>query len=109
MMMISQKQFVTLVKTFFTVTLLCLLGSNQAFAQAKFYASAPKSVPVNANFQLGLTIENGNGTKTQEKQLFLGGSRLPVLVYEAAGTYGNQHEIKGHGTSVEAYPTVYGR
>ncbi len=31
-------------------------------AQARFSASAPKSVPVNSNFQLSYTIENGNGT-----------------------------------------------
>ncbi|HRG87379.1 MAG TPA: BatD family protein [Chitinophagales bacterium] len=33
-----------------------------ASAQARFSASAPKSVPVNSNFQLSYTIENGNGT-----------------------------------------------
>ena len=33
-----------------------------SFSQTKFYASAPKSVPQNSNFQLGFTIENGNGT-----------------------------------------------
>jgi hypothetical protein len=33
-----------------------------SFSQAKFYASAPKSVPQNSNFQLGFTIENRNGT-----------------------------------------------
>jgi len=36
--------------------------AQHVFAQAKFYASAPKSVPQNGNFQLGFTIENGNGT-----------------------------------------------
>jgi tetratricopeptide (TPR) repeat protein len=36
--------------------------STYSFAQIKFYASAPKSVPANQNFQLNFTIENGNGT-----------------------------------------------
>ncbi len=31
-------------------------------AQVKFYSSAPKSAPVNQNFQLNFTIENGQGS-----------------------------------------------
>lgn len=41
--------------------LLLLLSSAQLLAQAKFYATAPKSVPVNQSFQLTYTLENGNG------------------------------------------------
>lgn len=33
-----------------------------AFAQARFSANAPKSVPLNSNFQLNFTLENGNGS-----------------------------------------------
>ena len=40
----------------------CLLFATAVNAQAKFYASAPKSVPVNANFQLSFTLENANGS-----------------------------------------------
>jgi hypothetical protein len=44
------------------VLLLLLLGCHQLVnAQAKFYASAPKSVPVNQAFQLSYTLENANG------------------------------------------------
>lgn len=35
--------------------------SQQLLAQAKFYASAPKSIPVNQTFQLKYTLENANG------------------------------------------------
>ena len=35
---------------------------GQVFGQAKFSMSAPKSVPVNQNFQLNITLENGNGS-----------------------------------------------
>ncbi len=44
------------------VFLLSIAFSLTSFSQAKFYASAPKSVPQNANFQLNFTIENANGT-----------------------------------------------
>ena len=41
---------------------LLLLSCNQLAAQVKFYITAPKSVPVNQNFQLDIVIENGNTT-----------------------------------------------
>jgi tetratricopeptide (TPR) repeat protein len=44
------------------LVLLALVAVLPGFSQAKFYASAPKSVPQNANFQLSFTIENANGT-----------------------------------------------
>jgi hypothetical protein len=45
------------------VTMLLLIaGCQLATAQARFSASAPKSVPQNSNFQLSLILENGNGT-----------------------------------------------
>ena len=39
-----------------------LLACNQLSAQARFSATAPKSVPVNQNFQLNLSVENANGS-----------------------------------------------
>ena len=39
---------------------LLLLSCNQLSAQAKFYITAPKSVPVNQNFQINVVLENGN-------------------------------------------------
>lgn len=58
-----QKQHPVWTKSIAAIALLlavmCYLPS---FSQARFYASAPKSVPQNANFQLSFTIENGNGT-----------------------------------------------
>jgi hypothetical protein len=39
----------------------CLFSCQQAFGQAKFYIAAPKSVAVNQNFQLNITLENANG------------------------------------------------
>lgn len=44
------------------LALLLLLACVSLFGQAKFYASAPKQVPLNSNFQLSFTIENGNGS-----------------------------------------------
>ncbi|MCX6197906.1 MAG: BatD family protein [Bacteroidetes bacterium] len=49
-------------RIFALVFLLSIVYCLSSSAQAKFYASAPKSVPLNSNFQLSLTIENGNGT-----------------------------------------------
>lgn len=51
-------------RTFKGMLLLMLVFAmyTVASAQARFSASAPKSVPVNSNFQLSYTIENGNGT-----------------------------------------------
>ena len=43
------------------VFLLSTVNCQLSTAQAKFYASAPKSVPQNGNFQLSFTLENGNG------------------------------------------------
>ncbi|MCW5907836.1 MAG: protein BatD [Chitinophagales bacterium] len=49
-------------KSFFLLLLLFAFGCSQVVnAQAKFYASAPKSVPVNQGFQLSYTLENANG------------------------------------------------
>lgn len=42
--------------------LLSIVYCLSSSAQAKFYASAPKTVPLNSNLQLSFTIENGNGT-----------------------------------------------
>src|SRR5688572_15174466 len=42
--------------------LMIAFGVQDVFSQARFFASAPKSVPVNSNFQLSFTIENGNGS-----------------------------------------------
>lgn len=41
---------------------LLLFFVQQVTAQAKFYASAPKSVPVNQTFQVSYTLENANGS-----------------------------------------------
>ncbi len=41
---------------------LFIFQGGQVFAQAKFSMSAPKSVPVNQNFQLNVTLENANGS-----------------------------------------------
>lgn len=41
---------------------LLLFSACAVYGQAKFYASAPKQVPQNSNFQLSFTIENGNGS-----------------------------------------------
>lgn len=51
-------------RAFKSILLLVLVSATcmVANAQARFSASAPKSVPVNSNFQLSYTIENGNGT-----------------------------------------------
>lgn len=44
------------------VAVLLLFFVQQVTAQAKFYASAPKSVGVNQTFQLSYTLENANGS-----------------------------------------------
>src|SRR6476620_8032941 len=43
------------------ILLLSIAGCQFATAQARFSASAPKSVPQNSNFQLSFTLENANG------------------------------------------------
>lgn len=37
-------------------------SAQHVSAQARFSISAPKSIPVNQNFQLNITLENGNGS-----------------------------------------------
>ncbi len=49
--------------------LLSVVGCLSSVAQAKFYATAPKSVPQNSNFQLGFTLENGNGNNLKPPSL----------------------------------------
>jgi len=44
------------------VFLLSIVSCLPSFSQARFSASAPKSVPQNSNFQLSYTLENGNGS-----------------------------------------------
>lgn len=44
------------------IFLLSVVGCLSSFSQARFSASAPKSVPQNSNFQLSYTLENGNGS-----------------------------------------------
>ncbi len=56
----QQKLSVTMKTTFIVSTLFLLFACSQAFGQVKLYMSGPKSVPVNQNFQLDITIENGN-------------------------------------------------
>ncbi len=51
------------------VFLLSMVGCQWSLSQAKFYASAPKSVPQNGNFQLGFTLENGNGNNLKPPSL----------------------------------------
>ncbi len=49
--------------------LLFVISCHQLRAQVKFYASAPKSVPLNSNFQLSYTVENGNATSIKPPTL----------------------------------------
>ncbi len=49
-------------RIFALALLLSMVGCQWSFSQAKFYASAPKSVPQNSNFQLSYTLENANGS-----------------------------------------------
>lgn len=54
------------------VALIALLLSgacSNLYAQVKFYASAPKSVPLNSNFQLSYTVENGSATSIKPPAL----------------------------------------
>src|SRR5688572_18242881 len=59
------------------LVLIIAFGVQDAFSQARFSASAPKSVPVNSNFQITYTLENGNGNSLKPPAFsafqFLGG------------------------------------
>ena len=48
-------------RTLFGFCLLLLLPSSVLKAQVRFYANAEKSVPVNYQFQVNFTLENGDG------------------------------------------------
>ncbi|MCS6933875.1 MAG: BatD family protein [Chitinophagales bacterium] len=48
--------------SFLLLTFCTLICHDDAQAQVRFYATAPKSVPVNQTFQLSFTIENGSGS-----------------------------------------------
>ncbi len=48
-------------KTIFLL-LAFIFSCDTIYSQVKFYASAPKSIPVNSNFQIGFTLENANGS-----------------------------------------------
>lgn len=57
----NNRNIVSAMKNSFFLALLFIMSCHQLFSQAKFYAAAPKSVPLNSNFQLSFTLENGNG------------------------------------------------
>jgi BatD DUF11 like domain len=59
---IKEKYGFALRHCFTTCLLLFMLGCTQVLGQAKFSMSAPRSVPVNQNFQLNITLENANGS-----------------------------------------------
>ncbi len=58
----GNSKIITRWRTTSVVAVLLLFCVQQLTAQARFYASAPKSVPVNQTFQLNLTLENANGS-----------------------------------------------
>ena len=70
--------------------LLLMLGNASAQAQAKFYASAPKSVPLNSNFQYSLTLENANGNNLKPPAItdfqILGGPNTSTSMQWINGT-----------------------
>ena len=72
------------------VFLLSFACSLSSFAQAKFYAAAPKSVPVNSNFQLSFTIENGSGSNLRPPSIndfqILGGPNTSTSMQWVNGT-----------------------
>ncbi len=57
----DNRNIISAMKNSFFLALLFIMSCHQLFSQAKFYAAAPKSVPLNSNFQLSFTLENGNG------------------------------------------------
>jgi hypothetical protein len=89
-------------KTHFALLLLFFAaGSLQLLqAQAKFYASAPKSVPVNQAFQLSYTLENANG----------GSLKLPPLndfqLIGGPNTSTNMQWVNGNVTQSVTYTYV---
>lgn len=88
-------------KILFLLFVLFAFGCNQAAnAQAKFYASAPKSVPVNHSFQLSYTLENANG----------GNLKLPPLndfqLIGGPSTSTNMQWINGNVTQSVTYTYV---
>ncbi len=87
-------------KAFLLPALLLLLSCAQLSAQAKFYATAPKSVPVNQSFQLTYTLENGNG----------GNLKLPPLTdFQLIGgpnTSSNMQWVNGTVTQSVSYTYV---
>lgn len=81
--------------------LLFIFGCNHLVqAQAKFYASAPKSVPVNQAFQLSYTLENANG----------GNLKLPPLndfqLVGGPNTSTNMQWINGNVTQSVTYTYI---
>ncbi len=81
--------------------LLFVFGCNHLVqAQAKFYASAPKSVPVNQGFQLSYTLENANG----------GNLKLPSLsdfqVIGGPNTSTNMQWVNGNVSQSVTYTYV---
>jgi len=65
----NNRNIISATKNWFFLALLFVMSCNQIFAQAKFYSSAPKSVPQNSNFQLSFTLENGNGNNLKPPSL----------------------------------------
>ena len=67
-----------------------MVSCQWSFSQAKFYATAPKSVPQNSNFQLGFTLENGNGNNLKPPSLpdfqILGGPNTSTSMQWVNGT-----------------------
>jgi len=70
--------------------MLAIASCHQLFAQARFSASAPKSVPLNSNFQLSFTLENGNGSNLKPPSIsdfqVLGGPNTSTSMQWVNGT-----------------------
>lgn len=85
---------------FIVCMLLLAACGQQVLAQAKFYASASKSVPVNQNFQLKYTLENANG----------GNLKLPALndfqLLGGPSTSTNMQWVNGNVTQSVTYSYV---
>ncbi|MBX2904292.1 MAG: protein BatD [Chitinophagales bacterium] len=80
-----------------TFLLVCCCCSANLFAQAKFYASANKQVPVNQHFQVNFTLENGetrgfkppvfndfqvlSGPNTSQSMSYINGSLSSSVTY----------------------------
>ena len=81
----------TALRTGVTLILCLVLSCGFVYSQGKFYASAPKSIPENQNFNLTYTLENANGSNLRLPSLndftLLGGPNTSTSIQSINGSY----------------------